>query len=88
MCILSKSYIKENGITTEFLLALKFEKMSETEKFGYLGCESETPMIAYTDELTVVLDDSYVEVYDLETCEVLDSGVIAPSELDVSILTA
>jgi hypothetical protein len=90
MTVSSKSYIEENGITKEFLLSLTFKVMSEMELYGFLGCESENPMIAYTEDekCVVVLDGYYVEVIDAETGDPLESGTIEPSEFEINILTA
>lgn len=42
---------------------IDLKPFDEEDWFAYAGCESENPLIAYHRDFTLVVDDTYVEVY-------------------------
>ena len=63
-------------ITRKFLSGFNFSVMTETDKMGFAGVQSPVPLIAEKDNLLVIIDGNYCEVYGensdfepTETCE-------------------
>ena len=52
-------------ITREFLSALNFRVMDESDKMGFAGVQSPVPLIAE-------LDDNFIIIIDGNYCEVID----------------
>ena len=50
-------------ITRELLKSLTFRTFTKTDYYGFSGVESPVPLIAETDELLVIIDGSYAELY-------------------------
>ena len=50
-------------ITRELLNSLNFRTFTKTDYYGFSGVESPVPLIAETDELLVIIDGSYAELY-------------------------
>lgn len=50
-------------ITRKFLSGLNFSVMTETDKMGFAGVQSPVPLIAEKDNLLVIIDGNYCEVY-------------------------
>jgi len=84
-------------ISRDFLSALEFRVMDETDKMGFAGVQSPVPLIAeYDGEFLVIIDGVRCEVYGQnsdfgpeEVCEditdlpyVIDCSVCVPAEGD------
>lgn len=50
-------------ITRKLLSALPFRPFSKTDYYGFSGVESPVPLIAETDDLLVIIDGQYAELY-------------------------
>jgi hypothetical protein len=50
-------------ITRKFLSSLDFKVMTETDKMGFAGVQSPVPLIAESNDLLVIIDGNYCEVY-------------------------
>ena len=50
-------------IDREFLKGLTFRVMDENDKMGFAGVQSPVPLIAEKDNLLVIIDGNYCEVY-------------------------
>lgn len=53
-------------ITRELLSGLTFRTFTKEDYYGFSGVESPVPLIAETDELCVIIDGSYAELYTAE----------------------
>ena len=50
-------------ITREFLAGFSFRLMDDFDKQGFAGVQSPVPLIAEKDNLLVIIDGNYCEVY-------------------------
>ena len=50
-------------ITREFLRSLNFRPFEKTDYFGFCGVESPVPLIAEKDNILVIIDGIYAELY-------------------------
>jgi hypothetical protein len=50
-------------ITRDLLASLNFRKFDKNDYYGFAGVSSPIPFIAETDEIVVIIDGNYAELY-------------------------
>ena len=53
-------------ITRALLSSLKFRQFTQTDYYGFSGVESPVPMIGETDEICVIIDGNFAELYSFD----------------------
>jgi len=53
-------------ITRELLASLTFRTFTQNDYYGFAGVNSPVPLIAETNELLVIIDGGYCELYSAE----------------------
>ena len=58
--------VRLQSIALDMIARLTFREFTQADWMSFGGCESEKPLIAETDEYTIVIDGDIVEFFDAD----------------------
>ena len=58
-----------NKFTREFLESLTFTLFNKNDWMEFSGCETNFPLIARTDEYTIIVDGANIDIYLNSSCD-------------------